>query len=60
MDLRNKVENVGWINLAGSGLKWRVVVHTIMDVMFSVKCVGFCDSLLAACVSVKSVRPEAG
>ena len=47
MDLKNKVGNVSWINLAGSGLKWRVVVDTITDVVFSVQCVGFCDSLVS-------------
>jgi len=47
MDMKNKVGNVGWINLAGSGSKWRVVLCTIMAIVFSVKCVGFCVSLVS-------------
>jgi hypothetical protein len=51
MDLKHNVGNVSWINLAGSGLKWRVVVGMITDIVFSVQCVGFCDSHLS-CLSV--------
>jgi hypothetical protein len=52
MDLKNKVGNLRWIYLRGSGLKGRVVVRTITYIVFSVKCEGFWDSLVSClCVN---------